>query len=113
LRRRGHERSGGAARVGLLLDRDDLELRRRQRGGESTRVVLGELHGVGVSQLPLLVEVAAVGDAPPVDRGQPGVEAAGSERRHDVPVLRCDEPHAIALALDHEPRRDRLDASCR
>ncbi len=41
------------------------------------------------------------------------LERAGIERRQQVPVLGRGERHALALALDDEPRRDRLHASGR
>ena len=39
------------------------------------------------------------------------MKAPGSKRADDVPVVGGDERHALALALDDEPRRDRLDAA--
>ena len=41
------------------------------------------------------------------------LERAGVERADEVPVRRGDEAHALALALDDEPHRDRLHAACR
>ena len=78
--------------------------------GEVACVGLGELHGVLRLQRAVLAEVATLCDALAVDRREPGGERAGVERRDDVPVLGRDERHALALALDDEPRRDRLHA---
>ena len=113
LQRRGHERRRGAPGVGLLLDRRDGERRPVETVCEATGLGLGQLHRVGGAQLPVLGEVAALGNAAALDRGETRGEAAGLVRRDDVPVLRRDEPHPLALALDDEPRRDRLHATRR
>ena len=78
--------------------------------GEAARVGLGQLDEVVGAQLAVAAEVAALGDLPAVDRRQAGGERARIERGDDVPVLGGDERHPLALALDDEPRGDRLDA---
>src|SRR5215510_9114615 len=45
-----------------------------------------------------------------VDLDEPRLERPGLERAEDVPVGGGDERHPGALALDDEPRRDRLHA---
>jgi hypothetical protein len=51
-------------------------------------------------------------DALAVDGDEPRLENAGRERPFDVPVLRGDERHPRALALDDESRRDGLHTPC-
>ena len=79
--------------------------------GETARAVLVELERVVVAQLAVRAEVAALRDALAVDRDEPRAEGLRVERRLDVPPLRCAERHPLALALDDEPRRDRLHAA--
>ena len=72
-----------------------------------------ELDRVGLAQRPVLGEVAPLRDASSVDRGEARGEGARFVGRDDVPVLRGDELHPLALAFDDEPRRDRLNAAGR
>ena len=111
LQRRGHERRGRAAGVRLALDRPDGELDALERGRERTRGVLVELDGIGGDELAVAGEVAALRDLSAVDRDEPRLEAAGVEGGDDVPVLGGAELDPLALALDDEARRDRLDAA--
>ena len=111
LQRRGDERSGRPARVGLALDRADCELDRLERCGERAHRVLVELDRALGLERAVAGEVPALGDPAAVDRGEPRVERAGHERADDVPVLGGAELDPLALALDHETRRDRLDAA--
>ena len=62
-------------------------------------------------ELAVVAEVAALGDALALDPDELRLERAGVEGADDVPVRRGDELHPLALALDHEPRRDRLHAT--
>ena len=55
-------------------------------------------------------EVAAGRDALPVERDEPRLELVRVEGREQVPPRGGAEGHPLALALDDEPRRDRLDA---
>ncbi len=109
---RGHERRRRPAGVGLALDRPDRELDALECGRERTHGFLVELDGVGRGELTGAGEVAALGNLVTVDRDEPRLEAAGLERGDDVPVLGGTELDPLALALDHEARRDRLDAAC-
>ena len=69
-------------------------------------------HGGG-RRRAVLAEIAPLSDALAVDGQEAGVERPGIERPEDVPVRRGDEPHALALAIDDEPRRDGLHATRR
>src|SRR6266581_2568005 len=89
------------------------ERRARQPVGELTRVRLSELHRIRGLERAVLCEVAALRDAPAVDCGQARGEVAWLEDGDDVPVVRGDERHPLALALDDEPRRYRLDSARR
>ena len=119
LERGRHERRVRAPGVGLLLHPGD------GHGGLGEPV--GELSGTGLVddddgvalQCTTVVEVAAGGHPGPVDTGQPGgehpwigavrVRIAGVELRGDVPVVRGDERHALALTLDDDSGGDGLD----
>ncbi len=57
-----------------------------------------------------LAEVAALRDPRVSDGDEARLERARLERADDVPVARGDEPHPLALPVDHEAGRDRLDA---
>ena len=110
LQRRGHERRRRAPPVRLLLDRADGERRTLERGCERARRVLVESEQVAL-ELAVVAEVAALRDALALDPDELRLERARVERADDVPVRRSDELHPLALALDHEPRRDRLHAT--
>jgi len=70
-------------------------------------------------ELPARVEVAAGRDAQPAHRREPSRERArvgalaGVDHGVHVGVRRDAERHPLALAIDHEPRGDRLDAARR
>ena len=76
-----------------------------------------EVHDVGLLELAVRAEVGAAGDAGAVDGVQLGREhpllvlAAGVEGALEVPVGRDPEAHPLALAVDHQAGRDRLDAA--
>ena len=110
LQRRGHERSGRAAPVGLLLDRADGERRAIECGCERPGRLLFEREDVAL-QSSVVPEVSPLCDTRSCHRNELGLERARIERADDVPVRRRDELHPLALALDDEPRRDGLDAT--
>ena len=70
--------------------------------GEIACVVLRELHGVLRAQRAVLREVAALGDALAVDRGEPGRERAGVER-----ARRCPSTRRRGTACARAPARRR------
>src|SRR5579884_2929651 len=111
LQRRRHERRRGPARVRLLVYRGDAERRAVQRSGEPAGIFFGELHRVVGRERPAAVEVAPLRDASALDGDEPRAERPWIERPLDVPVGGGDERHPLALALDDQPRGDRLHAS--
>ena len=111
LQRRGHERRRRTTRVRLPLHGAHRERDALERLGEAAGVLLLELDGVRGDERAVACEVAPLRHLLAVDRGQPSVELAGVERGDDVPVLGGAELDPLALALDHEPRRDRLHAA--
>ena len=86
---------------------DALERRRRASAPSSS----SSWTASGVDEHAVAGEVAALRDLLAVDRDQARVERAGVERGDDVPVLGGAELDPLALALDDEPRRDRLHAA--
>ena len=99
LQRRGRERRVGVARDGLRLDRADGELAGRDVG---TRLLRRDD----------LVQVEAV-ELLAVPVRQPGDERCAGDRREcrlDRPVFAVDERLDLALAVDDNTQRDRLDA---
>ena len=106
--------NGAAGRrvYGLRSTERTVELDALERGRERARGVLVELDGVGRGELAVAGEVAALRDLSAVDRDEARLEAARVEGGDDVPVLGGAELDPLALALDHEARRDRLDAAC-
>ena len=106
--------NGGAGRRVYGFSSTERTAKRRpsSRVGEPARVLLVELPGVRL-QLPVRAEVAALRDPLAVERDEPRRERPGIEGALDVPVRGGDERHPLALALDDEPRRDRLDAAGR
>ncbi len=116
LQRRGAERRVGLARVGLGLDRADLEGGLRQRGGQRLGAGPVEVDDVGaLLEPPQRGEVGAAGDARPVDGVQLGrehplvVAVAGVEGALEVPVRRGAERDPLPLAVDDQPGRHGLD----
>ncbi len=114
---RRDERSGRTTGVGLGLDARHREVGRREprreRAGHRRRHV-GDAVGL---ELPPVVEIATRRHPLAVDAGQPRLEGASRvrsrrrlERGAHVPELGGAERHALALAVDDEPKRDRLDA---
>ena len=112
LQRRGHERRARAADIRLPLDAGDLERRALEPVGEPARRLLVELARLA-AQLPVGPEVAAGRHALPVEGDEPRLEAFRIEGRDQVPPRGGAERHPLALALDDEARRDRLDAAGR
>ena len=114
LQRRGHERRGSAGGVYGLRSTERTANAAPSSASASPRArVLVELNGIRVPRsVPSRAEVAALRDALAVERDEPRLErVAGRRCRDDVPVLRRDERHPLALALDDEPGRDRLHAA--
>ena len=118
LQGRRHERGVGLAGVGLLLDgghRQAGALQARHQGVRPGTVEHGDPGGL--LELPLRVEVAAGGDAVAVDGHEARAEGArrglgaGVELRGDVPVPGGAEGDALALPVDDDAGRDRLDAA--
>ena len=60
-----------------------------------------------------LAEVPTLGDPLALDGPESRLERSRLERAEDVPVGGRDESHALALAVDDEPCRDRLHATGR
>ncbi|MNW57211.1 hypothetical protein D3C74_349950 [compost metagenome] len=124
LERRGRERRGRTARVGLGLEAADREVCVREPADHERGGLLAELdHAVacrGGLELPAVVEVAARRDARAAELHQARVEALvrvcgvlvrEREGPRDVPVLGRDERHALALALDDQARGHGLHAA--
>ena len=109
LQRRGHERGGRAPGVRLLLHRPHGERGACEACGERSRCLFVERQEVRL-ELAVVTEVATLGNALLVDGDESCFEPTGVERAEDVPVGGCDEQHPLALPLDDEPGRDRLDA---
>ena len=61
--------------------------------------------------LSVRAEVAPLRDAVSVHRCQLRLERTGVECAQDVPVRRRHKSHALALTVDDQPGRDRLDTS--
>ena len=102
----------GRADVRLALDAGDLEGRALEPVGEPAHRLLVELARLA-TQLPVRPEVPAAGDALPLDGDEPRVEALRIERGQEIPPCGRAERHPLALALDDEPRRHRLDTAGR
>ena len=117
LQRRGHERRGRPAAVGLVLDAADREGGVPQGVGQAAGGLLVEVHAVEArDRLAVPAEVAAGGHPAAVDRRQPGVEPVSLalrllQRRLDVPVGHRAEGDPLPLALDDQPGGDRLHAT--
>ena len=109
---RRSERRRRPARVRRLLDRADREGAIAELVRQPPGPLLVEDDDLG-ARLSVRAEVASLGDPAPVDGGERCLERARLEGAQNVPVAGGDEAHALALALHDEPRRDRLDASCR
>lgn len=116
------ERRVGRAAVRLGLDRADREVRVLEGRGERAGVRLVQVERVRALDLAERVEVAALGDALAVDRGQTGDQVgrvarvpgtAGAEGTGQVPVLGGTEGDALALPLDDEPGRHGLHTARR
>ena len=101
------ERRGRAARVRLLVDLADRERPAAEAVGELSGARLVEHEDLGAGRA-VLAEVATLRDAPSIHGDQPGLERPGLEGAEHVPVVGGDEPHPLALALDHEPGGDGL-----
>ena len=106
LQGRGDERRGGPAGVGLALDRPHGVLDTLQGCGERAHRVLVQLHRSVCLERSVAGEVATLGNPVPIER-------TWIEGGDDVPVLGGAELDPLALALDDEARRNRLDAAGR
>ena len=109
---RRHERRARATAVRLPLDPGDVEGGAVQPRGQAACAVLVEPAGLA-AQLPVHAEVAARCDALPVERDEPRLEGLRIEGREQVPPLGRAERHSLALPLDDEACRHRLDAAGR
>ena len=111
LQRGGHKRRVRFARVRLLLHCGDVHGRGAQRVGKRVRLLLIDDHRLAL-QPPPVIEVAALGDALAVEGDELRVEGfALLQLRDQVPVLRRDERHALAFALDNHAGGHGLDAA--
>ena len=121
LERRCHERRCRSAAIRLRLDRCDRELRTLQARGECHRRRLVEHHHVAGLRLTQWVEVTAARNARAVEGLKRGPEGLGFVRLRithgkgglEIPERRGHEPHAFALALDHDAGRNALHATGR
>ena len=118
LERRRTERGVRRAAVGLGLHRAHGEGGVGERRGQGPRVRLVQVQDVAL-ELSVGTEVAALRDAPAVDRVEPchqrgrvgGVaRPAGGERPGQVPVLSRTKRDALAFPLHDESGGHRLDA---
>ena len=106
--------AAGLRRVRLLLDRAHGERRAVERGGERARARPRRARATSPLRLAVVAEVAALRDA--LAR-RPRRASPRTRPGSNVPTMSQydggDERHPLALALDHEPRRDRLHAAGR
>ena len=114
LQRRRHERRGWGALVGLGDERLHREGAVGEADGQGLGARLVEDEDVVAFDLALGVEVLARREALVVDADEVRLDVTfgRAEEAIDVPVACGDEGDPRALALDDDPRRHALDATC-
>ena len=108
LQGRGHERCSGRSAVGPVLERAHHEGHTLEGHGQRGGGRFGQVCRVGAREHTTVAEVLATRDAKAIDSDELGAEGTRVEQALDIPVRRRAERDPLTLAVDNEPRRDRL-----